>query len=249
MILPDRKDAVQKAWMYRVLSAIYDNALLAALLCFKGGTCAAMRGFLNRFSVDLDFDFLGKADELSTAGSLFEGIFSDLGLTVKTKSHLVPQYFLKYPDQPPNSRNTLKIDVTTNPPGANQYEPVRLLEIDRIVTCHTPETMFANKLVAMVERYEVHGLIAGRDLYDIHHFFLQGLRYDAEVIKERRKGIPVHTFFEELADFITAHITRTTLDQDLNMLISPDTFKAIRNTLKEETLMFLGDEIRRLSKK
>ncbi|MEK7560763.1 MAG: nucleotidyl transferase AbiEii/AbiGii toxin family protein [Patescibacteria group bacterium] len=57
--LPHPKDAAHKAWLYRILSGVYDNAVLAKLLYFKGGTCAAMLGYLDRFSVDLDFDFAG----------------------------------------------------------------------------------------------------------------------------------------------------------------------------------------------
>ena len=56
------------------------------------------------------------------------------------------------------------------PPKSNVYETVRLVEIDRIATCQTIETMFANKLVALIERREKTGSIAGRDLYDVHHF-------------------------------------------------------------------------------
>ena len=45
---------------YRLLSAIYDNQILAGSLYFKGGTCVAMQGLLDRFSIDLDFDYVAK---------------------------------------------------------------------------------------------------------------------------------------------------------------------------------------------
>jgi predicted nucleotidyltransferase component of viral defense system len=58
MILPNRKDAIHKAWLYRILEAIADDQRLASVLFFKGGTCASSK-WLNRLSVDLDFDYAG----------------------------------------------------------------------------------------------------------------------------------------------------------------------------------------------
>ena len=58
MLIPRREDAIHKAWLLRLLTAICEQPTLSQNLGFKGGTCAAMRGFLNRFSIDLDFDLL-----------------------------------------------------------------------------------------------------------------------------------------------------------------------------------------------
>lgn len=56
MILPQKADALHKAMMYRLLIGLLDNAKIASFLYSKGGTCASMLGFLDRFSIDLDFD-------------------------------------------------------------------------------------------------------------------------------------------------------------------------------------------------
>lgn len=246
MILPSQKDAIHKAWLYRLLAEIYDNPMLAGALYFKGGTCAAMLGYLDRFSVDLDFDFVGKPADVPEIQKKLESIFKNLGLEIKDRSRNVPQYFLKYPVKA-GERNTIKLDVTFPPPKANKYEPKEFIDIDRIINCQTIETMFANKLVALIERYEKNESIAGRDLYDIHHFFLQGFKYDEEVIRERRKKPPVE-FFKELAEFTKKNITETIINQDLNILLVPEKFQQIRKILKRETLMFLRDEIARLEK-
>lgn len=246
MILPGPKDAIHKAWMYRVLAAICDQAELAAILRFKGGTCAAMRGLSDRFSIDLDFDYTGAEKDLTVARKELETVFRRLGLAIKDKSALVPQYFLKYPAPAESGRNTLKIDITFPPPAANRYETVRLGEIDRVIDCQTVETMFANKLVAFFERYEKHGSIAGRDLYDIHHFFMNGYGYEPAVIIERRGGGDVQGFFRRLLGFIDEKITDTIIDQDINMLLERGQFSRIRKILKTETMIFLRDEIGRL---
>jgi len=44
--------------------SIYDDPILTDNLYFKGGTCAAMLGYLDRFSVDLDFDYVGNEKNL-----------------------------------------------------------------------------------------------------------------------------------------------------------------------------------------
>lgn len=247
MLLPNPKDAVHKAWLYRLLSEIYDNSLLSNSMYFKGGTCAAMLGYLDRFSVDLDFDFVGETSEIVNIQKQLENIFSDLTLEIKDKSKHVPQYFLKYPAKG-SERNTLKLDINFPVPENNKYEPKEFIDIDRIINCQTIETMFANKLVALIDRHEKNETIAGRDLYDIHYFFLQGYRYNREVIEERRKKTIIQ-FFQELIDFVEKNITETIINQDLNVLLSPDKFQKIRKNLKRETLMFLHDEIQRLKDK
>lgn len=244
MILPQPKDAAHKAWLYRVLSGIYDDAELANTLYFKGGTCAAMLGYLDRFSIDLDFDFARGKDDIGKARARLESVFDDLGLAIHDQSKAAPQYFLKY-EAPDGARNTIKIDVSFPPPKANTYEQKRFHEIDRIITCQTIETMMANKLVALMDRYEHNEAIAGRDLYDIHHFFLKGYRYSNEVISERT-GKSAKQFFPDLIAFIAKHITDEIINQDLNTLLSYDTFSRIRKVLKQETLMFLRDEQQRI---
>ncbi len=246
MILPRPQDAMHKAWLYRVLSGIADVASLTEVLFFKGGTCASMLGYLDRFSVDLDFDFVGERAFLPNVRAQLEMVFHDAGLTIHDQSALVPQYFLKY-EAPEGQRNTIKIDVTVPPPAANTYEPKRFHEIDRILTCQTLETMVANKLVALMDRYQKNEAIAGRDLYDIHHFLLKGYRYNEAVIRERTQK-STSQFFADLIDFVTEHITDTIIQQDLNTLLSYEHFSRIRKVLKQETLMLLKDEHERATR-
>lgn len=244
MITLNPQDAIHKAWLYRVLIAIVDNANLHDLY-FKGGTCAALAGFLDRFSVDLDFDYVGSQKGLIKVRRELEKIFENLGLEIKDASVKVPQFFLKYPTSDISGRNTLKIDINFPAPKANIYEPLRLVDIGRVVVCQNVSTMFANKLVAVLDRFKRNNSIAGRDIYDIHHFFLNGYNYNSDLINERT-GLSLIDFFQKLSDFISRHITETILNQDLNPLIPYERFNKLRKVLKRETLMFLDDEIKRL---
>jgi hypothetical protein len=124
---------------------------------------------------------------------------------------------------------------------ANEYRVQYLSEIDRLVNCQTIESMFANKLVAVTDRYKLHGSIAGRDIYDIHHFFVRGYAYRAAVIKERTGKEP-QAYFAELIYFIKKHVTQTIINEDLNMLLPPRRFQQIRKVLLPETLAFLERE-------
>ena len=245
MFLPDKENAVHKAWIYRILSEIADDSFLVSVMYFKGGTCAAMRNLLDRFSIDLDFDFVGKGSQMIQAKKHLENIFGRLGLKIKDASQKIPQYFLKYPIKNQNQRNTLKIDTFFPPLEGNKYEPVRLIEINRIMYCQTIETMFANKMIVLIDRFKRRGSIAGRDLYDIHHFFLQGYSYDAQIIESYSRQ-KLTNFLQGLIKFIENNINQKIIDQDINLLLAPQKFRLIRKNLKNETLIFLKDELKRI---
>lgn len=243
MKIPNKKDAVHKAWLYRLLEAIADNQKLAKVMYFKGGTCASMLGYLSRFSVDLNFDYAGKTDHVSIESTKkeLENIFTELGLLIKDKSKVGIQYFLKYGNSQ-HSRNTLKIDATFPLFKTSKYVPQRFIEIDRILICQTKETMFAHKLVATIDRFEKTGQIAGRDIFDIHYFFLNGFEYDRAVIEERR-GVGAKEFLSQLHSFIENKVTDTIITEDLSSLLPALDFKRIRKILKRETLSLIESNL------
>ena len=122
---------------------------------------------------------------------------------------------------------------------ANQYKVQYFQEIDRLINSHTIETMFANKLVAVTDRYTQHKTLAGRDIYDIHHFFVQGYAYHDAIIRERT-GLEPKEYFGKLIDFIKKHVTQKIIDEDLNSLLPYKKFQQIRKILIPETLSMLA---------
>ena len=235
-----REQAKHEAQMHRLLTEILDDKNLALNIFFKGGTCARMLGFLDRFSVDLDFDLKEGADKKELKKSLY-GIFKKLNLEIKDESKNALQFFLKY-SAPKDERNTIKLEILDKTFTSNKYSSQYLLPINRTAICQTIETMFAHKLIALIDRFEQGGGIAGRDVYDIHYFFSQGYDYSSDVIEERR-GIPVKQFFKELKEFIDKEVNSSVIDQDLNVLLDYDKFKVIRKHLKQETVNFINSEI------
>ena len=127
----------------------------------------------------------------------------------------------------------------------NQYKVQYFTEIDRLMNSQTVETMFANKLVAVMDRYDLHHTIAGRDIYDIHYFFVHGYSYHAPVIQERIGLVP-KDYVEKLIGFIKEHVTQKIINEDLNTLLRPDRFQQIRKILIPETLSLLTREQKRL---
>lgn len=241
----NKYDNLHKAWMYRVLEVIASNQYLSSVLYFKGGTCASMLDWLDRFSVDLDFDYGGAPENVQKTRNVLESIFLDLGFSIKDKSKNGIQYFLKYQKDENMGRDTLKIDASFPLFASSKYAPQRFLEIDRVFICQTKETMFAHKLCALMDRFEKTGNIAGRDLYDIHYFFMRGCRYQGEVIIERTHLSPKE-FFLKLIVFIEKYVTDQIITEDLSSLVTPQQFKILRKVLKREVIGLLKDEIRSL---
>ncbi len=234
------EDSIHKSYLNRLLIEIIDRPILAQNLLFKGGTCASMLGFLDRFSVDLDFDVSAKADEKALRTEL-RHVFEYLGLNISKKFDKVLFFQVRYPTDP-GKRNVIKISANSFVIKSNQYQVQYFPEIDRFINSQTVETMFANKLVALTDRYKLHHTIAGRDLYDIHHFFVNGYDYHQSVILERT-GLNSKEYFKKLIKFIKEHITQTIINEDLNALLPNDQFQRIRKILIPETLSFLAREI------
>ena len=243
MILPKREDVYHKIQLYRLLTAVLDSKLVSKSAFFKGGTAASMLGYLDRFSLDLDFD-LKKGIALKKIDTELKKIFNKLDMRIDKKSSKTLYYVLKY-ESKPGLRNAIKLSFIPLEFKGNDYKPHYLPEIDRYANCQTVETMFGNKLVALTDRYKKTKTIAGRDLYDIHHFFTQGYKYNAKIISERTKK-PVRIYLKELIDFIKDKVTEKTINEDLSYLLPPEKFNKIRKTLKNETLIFLNDEIQRI---
>lgn len=237
------EDILHKSHLHRLLMEIVDQPRMAQSLAFKGGTCAAMLGYLDRFSVDLDFDVLTGADE-DELRRIFHQVFDRLGFSVTLEFDKVLFFQLHYPSSP-GKRSTLKVIASNIRIDANQYKVQYFPEIDRLINSQTIETMFANKLVAVTDRYTQHQTVAGRDIYDIHHFFVQGYSYHGAVIQERTDLTP-KKYFKKLIAFIKKHITQTIVNEDLNSLLPIKQFQQVRKILIPETLSLLEREINRV---
>lgn len=245
MITPKPSDAKHKVQLIRLLTALVDDAYISRWVHFKGGTCAALLGYLDRFSVDLDFD-IEKGTNLKKMRGTISKCCASVDLMIKNKSADTLFYTLKY-NAPQGDKNTLKLSFMNEEIESNKYEKKYIGEIDRFVSCQTIETMFANKLVALTNRYKKNKSIAVRDLYDIHHFFEMGYRYDPNII-ELRTGKNAKKYLGEVMKFISKMIKDRAISEDLSFLLEHSHFLRIRKTIKQETIGLIQDEITRISK-
>lgn len=242
MIYLRPEDTFHKSWLNRLLMEIIDNPELSQHLAFTGGTCASMLGYLDRFSVDLDFDVLPKTDEAILRRE-FHSVFEALDLSIREEFDHALIFQLQYQNTP-GKRSTLKVSSNSFPSRANSYKVQYFPEIDRLANSQTLETMVANKLVTPLDRYQLHKTIAGRDIYDIHYFLTHGYGYNTHVITERT-GVSANAYFEKLIGFIKQNVTQTLLNEDLNTLLPPKQFQQIRKILIPETVALLLNEINR----
>lgn len=243
MLTPRTTDTFHKMQMYRLLKELLSDPLLAKQLQFKGGTCAALRGVLPRFSVDLDFDLPDSQDKELIRQKCHQ-IFQTLDFIVKDESHKHLQFFLRYETSQPAQRNTLKLEINDQPSPFNHYEKIFLTEMNLYCNAQTLGTMFANKLVAALARLQKNGKVAGRDFYDLHAFFLAGLPIERAVVEERT-GMGYTLYLKKLRDFIVEHLDEKTLIQDLNPLLEVNQLKKTIKTLQAELIFLLENEIAR----
>jgi len=237
------EDTLHKSYLNRLLMEIVDRTVLAQNLAFKGGTCAAMLGYLDRFSIDLDFDLLNSAAEKELRDELKE-VFEGLGLTLVRELTNGLFFQLRYLNDP-GKRNTLKISASGVQVKANLYKVQYFPEIDRVINSQTLETMVANKLVAVTDRYTQHKAIAGRDIYDIHTFLVHGYGFHAPILQERT-GLEPYQYLSALIQFIKVNVNQKMIDEDLNTLLTPSHFQQIRKILIPETLALLTSAQRAL---
>jgi predicted nucleotidyltransferase component of viral defense system len=246
MIVPNKAEIKHKNQLFLLLKEILRDPFLSQNLMFKGGTYASLRGVLDRFSVDLDFDLSNKKNKDEIREKCY-GIFKKLGLEIKDESEKHLQFFLKY-DAPKRQRNTLKLEITDDVSEYNEYEKVLLRQVRMYCNGHTLDTMFANKLYACKARFDKNGKIAGRDFYDIYKFSLQGIGVNIKVIEER-SGESYVNYLESLISFVDEYLTEKLLNQDLNPLLKQEDLDKVLPKIKAGVIVFLEDEISKVKEK
>ena len=242
MLVPKPSDMRHKSQLLRLLTAILKDPKLAGSLYFKGGTCAALRGILPRFSVDLDFDLLDKS-KIDDLRPRIIKLTKKLGFTLKDQSQHALQFFLKY-DAPEKTRNTLKLEISDLVSPKNEYEITNLSEINQVAQAQTISTMVANKLVAALARVDSNGHVSGRDFYDLREFLMAGLPINQAVVEERTSK-KYGEYIENLLSYVKNNLQADQLYLDLNPLLPPTNFKHSVDQIIPELVILLQDELAR----
>ena len=138
---------------------------------------------LPRFSVDLDFDYIGSPQNIEKVMTKINGILSK-NFEIKDKSTKFNTLFWLLSYQ--KGERNIKIEVSTRDNSYNHYNPLPFY--GAVVKVLDARDMIAHKMVTFTERPS----LANRDLFDIHYFlstsYASEINYD--VIKKRTKKEP-----------------------------------------------------------
>lgn len=219
--------------LIKILKDIYTDTTIAPLLGFKGGTCAYLFYNLNRFSLDLDFDLLGKEKEDYIFKRILEIAKGYGKIKEQRKKRFNLFILLSYEDGAPN----IKIEINLREFGS-RYEIKSYLGISMKVI--VPEDMFAHKLVTMYERLGR----ANRDVFDVWFFFKNDWPINEEIIK-KRTGMKLKEFLEKCIKGLEKLPERGIL-AGMGELLNEKTKNWARKNLKKDLLFLLKLKIKSL---
>lgn len=184
-----------KTNLTNILIDIYKNPMLASSLGFKGGTCAMLFYGLPRFSVDLDFDYLGDRGKLD---EIISEITRLLAQKFRIKDQSTKYNTLFWQINYEKGEHNIKVEISTRDNSHNHYDNCSFYGVS--IKILNIRDMIAHKMIAFTERPS----IANRDLFDMH-FFL-GMQYAAsinyEIIKLRTGKTPLE-FYKFLLDLVS----------------------------------------------
>lgn len=150
--------------MFQVLKDIFSSEIWKCL-AFKWWTSCYFLYGLDRFSTDLDFDLVENIPDLDKK---IIKIISKYW-QIKAKNKIILSFW--------ENLTNIKIDVNRKIWKANKYDYVDFFWT--MIKVQNKETIFANKLVALLERF------TNRDIYDVYFFFKNFFDINEKVIFER----------------------------------------------------------------
>ena len=189
--------AIHEKYMKKIIKDIFSHEI-GKSLWFKGGTLVYLVHHLDRFSTDVDLDLLDSKQEQEVIETMRNILPIHGEIKNKTLGKTIHRRILRYDEKSMNIKIELNKRVWTN----NTYEPQY---IDGIaIQCMTPDCIFANKLVALSERWYP------RDLYDVYFFFCKNFSINEMLITERT-WLSLKDFFHKLNKDLPIHFTETNI--------------------------------------
>ena len=158
------KTEIHRTILFSIVQDIFKSNIWK-YLAFKWWTACYFLYSLDRFSTDLDFDLLDQNVDIDTE------IIEIISKYWKVKKW--NKIILSYGENDVN----IKIDISRKVWKANKYEVINFYW--NPIKVQTKATIFANKLVAFLERW------ANRDIYDIYFFLKNAYEINENVVLER----------------------------------------------------------------
>lgn len=179
-----------KSNLINILMDFYKDPEIAPLLGFKGGTATMLFYDLPRFSVDLDFDYLGKSENINDLiARITKKLKSKFVIKDQSTKYNTLFWLLSYKQ----GEHNIKVEISTRDVSYNHYNKKILYGVT--INVLDIKDIIPHKMVAFTERPSV----ANRDIFDIHYLlgstYANDINYD--VIK-KRTGVDKKTFYKNL---------------------------------------------------
>lgn len=210
----------------RILKDLYSDAKIAPWLGFKGGTACLLFYNLSRYSVDLDFDLLDEKKKEQAFLRVKEIAEKYAKIKEAYRKRNTIFLLLSYGEKDHN----IKIEISTRNPD-NHFEVLNYLGISMKVMAM--DDMFANKLVALLERKTT----ASRDIFDLHYFFSQNWDINEKIIKQRT-GKSLDKYLKDCLKFIEKYDNKNIL-HGLGELVDEKQKDWVRKNLKKDLLFLI----------
>lgn len=215
--------------MYEILIALFELPQ-ASSFAFKGGTLCYFIYQLDRFSTDIDIDCLKGLPDKKMQDAI-EKILQKFG-TIKVSQVFqhMHRYILSYGE----SDHNIKVEFNAKVWKANTYEIINFFGTP--IQAMDKSTIFANKLIALINRRE----IVARDMRDIYFFFSHHFPINEKVIEERTQQ-SIKEFRPYAIAYIQKHFTsKNIVDANLGIVLDPKQKAWARKNLIPKILSYMS---------
>ena len=217
-----------KEIMFDIIKDIFSSSIKTNV-AFKWWTLCMFLYWLDRFSIDLDFDIIKDDIPFATIKEITKDILKKYGkIQEETKTKII----VKYSD----IQKPLKIEFNTRIYKHNTYEIKNFFGTS--IFCMTIDSLFANKLVALSERNQIKDKVASRDVYDVYFFFKHHFEINSDILLERTWKIKKE-YLLFLLDFIPKHFNQENILRWLWELIDEKQKYWIKNNLIQEVIWMI----------
>lgn len=213
---------VHEEKMKQILQGIFTSEI-EKFLAFKWGTLTYMLHKLDRFSTDIDLDILDIEQESIIIQRIKELLINFGDIKNETLGKTIHRWIFRYDEKGMNIKIELNKRIWTN----NTYEPQNINNIP--ISCMTPDCIFANKLVALSERF------VNRDLYDIYFFFREKFPINEALITERT-WLSLSEFLQKLIKILPKKFKENTVLKDLWEVLSDKQKSRVKKNLVKESI-------------
>ena len=211
--------------MKRLLQRIFESQV-GQYIAFKGGTLSYFFYYLDRFSTDIDLDLLDDNKEQEVAQKLGDILILLGDVKDQKLGKSLHRWIFSYDEKGMN----IKIELNKRFWKNNTYESIPLDGVP--MYCMTQDCIFANKLVALSERF------ANRDLYDVYFFFTKKFPIKKSLITERT-GLTTKKFLQKLIKDLPSHFTENTILTGLGEVLTDKQKSRVKKSLLHEVIKLL----------